>query len=467
MQTEYTQARDRQFNQQARIAAEAAINDARQIVYKAIGDRLNLNQFITKNDTAPPGCTTLCVDGRVTRDIDINNDANIDFRDYEAEAKKIAFYDANKDGRVDINDDILQKPYDTLLTEEWYDCGSGQNSASNRDGFDGDLDDAISDQIGYTCVEVDGRPVKLVYDDVDTDRSKNVLLQTRLLSGGVFDKSNIHTLTISWEGLGPQYPGSFKEASGPDGHEQRLPPGDEWGATSPMLRIQIIPLNIRDGWTREELNRSTRTYFLYPTRYGDSGINSAANIKLYESPETGDGTIVNADCDGDEERICSIEISGFDGSITTTSTLPYDINDAASNVGNISEGSKADDEMVYIMLIRTIYKDATLEISAQNSDSTCSPQPKCRELRFVNQQINITSTGRAGGLTYRLREVIPIRPKYNRPEYAIDSAEHICKLLIGEPDQGVSFDLSRLKTYTNPIGTQTSEEKAFCQDLHP
>ena len=482
MQTEYTQARDRQFNTQARHQAETAINDARQLVYKAIGDRLNLSQFIAEhNITGPPICLlgpVSCTKPVITRDVDLDGDGNIDNDELEATINEIDFYDANSDGKVDIDDDILQRPYDTLLIEEWYDCG---DTTVGRDGFEGDLSDPLGSSpdpiIGYTCVEVDGRPVKLVYDDIDTNRSKNILLQTRLFDDATnkFPESNIDTLVVNWQGSEGPALNRFQEASV---HEQTLYPEAQWSQPAPMLRMQIIPLNIRDGWTREELNKATRTYYLYPTKY-DSAldcIDNGSRIALYSnwtvpidpllSPTcqgtvniTGDGKIINADCDGDESLVCTVEISGFDGRPLGTT---YDINNADSNIGNKSDLSATDDEMVYIVLIRPIYKfeDSRVEISARNKSGD--------ELRFVNQQVNITSTGIAGGLTYRLREVIPIRPKYNRPEFAIDSAEHICKVLIGEPNTGVSYDFTRIQgTYNNPIGTQTLDEEAFCADLHP
>ncbi len=463
MQTEYTQARDRQFNTQARISAETAINDARQLIYKAIGDRLNLSQFIAEKDA--------------------NGDGIIDTS--EATITEIKFYDASKDGVVDLNDDILQKPYDTLLIEEWYDCG---DSSVTRPGFEGNLDDAGSN-IEYTCVEVDGRPVKLIYNNITTDRSENVLVQTRRLDGGVFSKSNVSELVISWQSLGVNDPRTFVEANT---HKQKLHPRQSWGPTAPMLRVQIIPLNIRDGWTREELNQATRTYFLYPTKYNDpTTINST--ISLYSTSPDEDGEIINADCDAGGELACTIKISGFNGSVgsyqinnahediasrsdqyscTTTSgvttcapPLPPGVTQCTTGIVGNPCLAGDDDEMVYIVLVRSIYGKAEVEISGKNSDLSCTPQPKCRELRFVNQQINVTATGRAGGLTYRLREVIPIRPKYNRPEYAIDSAEHICKVLIGEPDTGIKFDHGQIRgSYNNPIN---NEDVAFCESLHP
>ena len=481
MQTEYIQARDRQFNTQARIAAETAINDARQIVYKAIGNRLNLSQFIALRDN----------DGNGYVDISDAMPPQLTVAELEAE---ISFYDASGDGAVDFHDDILQRPYETLLVEEWYDCGDV--NINQADQFEGDLDG--SESIEYTCVEVDGRPVKLVYDTINTNRSENVLIQTRRIdNSGGFIKSNVDKLTINWQGTT-----SLKNFQPAATHQQKLPSENNWGPGPPMLKVQIIPLNIRDGWTREELSKSTRTYFLYPTGYADNPavFNNEAKVNLYDDsipqPITDNNKIINADCDGDVgDRHCAVEISGFNGIPGTCSdntyateadcqsaseiwtSTNYTINnadgDTGNEIGNRTDGTcsdnsytteadcqsaseiwtmPGDDEMVYIVLVRSIYGDANLAISAQNKNS--------EDLRFVNQQINITSTGRAGGLTYRLREVIPIRPKYIRPEEAIDSAEHICKILIGEPDTGVRFDYGQFD------GLEL-DDHAFCKELHP
>ena len=422
MQTEYSQARDRQLNTQARIGAETAINDARQLIYREIHARLNASN---------------------------------------------------------IADDLLQRPYDTLGVDEWFDCGDTSN---NRSGFEGDLDEAIGSNIEYTCVEVDGRPIRLVYDDIDTDRSKNILLQTRRLHQNAFSRSNIDKILINWEGPNPPDSMQLKDAAT---HNQKLQEltgtgPNSWNRQAPMLRIQIIPLNLKQGWTQGDLDKWSRTFFLYPTKYGSTGIDNAAKISLYGTSPTNNNLIVNADCDSGETLACAVEISGFDNG-----TAPYPINNElgdptnawpynSNSIGNLgahhcttdgapipnltcvpqvpvppgsssapcapNPNSSCDlrvtngthDEMAYILLVRSIYDKAKAEISAFASNGD--------ELRFINQQINVTATGRSGGLTYRLREVIPIRPKYNRPEHAIDSAEHICKVLIGEPTTGISFD---------------------------
>ena len=472
MQSEYTQARDRQFNTQARYAAETAINDARQEIYRAIQLRLNADS---------------------------------------------------------VHGDLLQEPYDTINIETWFDCGdtSGGSTVNRGGNFEGGLDaPGSTSNIEYTCVEVDGRPVKLVYDDVNIHRSQNILLQTRWLepSTNHFKQSNIDKLIINWgsEGGGDNFqPGN--------NHNQQLPDtlAGGWSYSAPMLKIQLIPLNLRDGWKREDLNQWSRTYFLYPTR----GITQTPNvtdpdaqINLYSGTIDDDGSIINADCDGNDvarEHACLVEISGFNNGFIDPPD--YGINNARDNIGNYTDqypkcdtdasgdavastcqpalasplppgvptppctssdphstcvveshpaiANGTNDEIAYIVLIRPIYGAAKIEIGALNSNAICSPQPKCRELRFINQQINVTSTGRAGGLTYRLREVIPIRPKYNRPEYAIDSASHICKTLIGEPDTGVSYDynlITQSSHYKNSVGTfPTTDAEQFCEELHP
>ena len=443
MQTEYSQARDRQLNTQARIGAETAINDARQLIYREIHGRLN----------AP-----------------------------------------------NIADDLLQRPYDTLGVDEWFDCGDINN---NRGGFEGDLDEAIGSNIEYTCVEVDGRPIRLVYDDIDTDRSKNILLQTRRLHQNAFSRSNIDKILINWEGQNAPDLTQLKDAATHNQKLQELTGPNAWNRQAPMLRIQIIPLNLKQGWTQEALNEWSRTFFLYPTKYSNAGIDNAAKVSIYGTSSADSSLIVNADCDSGETLACAVEISGFDNG-----TAPYPINNELgdptntwlhpNSIGNLgahhcetdgalipnltcvprvppgttvpcasTPNSSCDlnvtngthDEMAYILLVRSIYDKAKAEISAFASNGD--------ELRFVNQQINVTATGRSGGLTYRLREVIPIRPKYNRPEYAIDSAEHICKVLIGEPTTGISFDHIEVLAYTDPIGVLPPQIKAFCEKLHP
>ena len=411
MQTEYGQARDRQLGTQARYAAEAAINDARQVVHLEIHQRL---------------------------------------------------------GTATLDDDLLQRPYDTLTVDEWYGCdgGSGTNTAS---GFEGDFGSGIE----YTCVEVDGRPIKLVYDDISTDRSKNVLLQTRRIDDTVFYRSNVHRLVINWQGPSPSPLGTTYQTAAV--HGQELYSQNLWPHYVPMLKIQIIPLNLRDGWRAVDLDERTRTYFLYPTAYHSVGtIDPHAKIRAYGNNPTEDGLIINADCDGGPVLACAVEIID----LLTPSGSSYEINDEpgrSTDVDGIiykksptvansldpepTVASVVHDEMAYILLIRSIYTPAKVELSAFNRSND--------ELRFVNQQINITATGRAGGLTHRLREVIPVLPKYNRPEYAIDSAEHVCKVLIGEPTTGISFDHSAVLAYNNPNLGLADDIKAFCATLHP
>ncbi len=58
-------------------------------------------------------------------------------------------------------------------------------------------------------------------------------------------------------------------------------------------------------------------------------------------------------------------------------------------------------------------------------------------VKFKNIQAVITATGRSNNITERIRERIPLRPVYDLPEYAIDSAGDLCKILVATDHTGV------------------------------
>ncbi len=74
--------------------------------------------------------------------------------------------------------------------------------------------------------------------------------------------------------------------------------------------------------------------------------------------------------------------------------------------------------------------------------------------RFKNLQAIITATGRSSHVAERIRERIPLRPIYDLPEYAIDSAEDLCKILVATDNTGVYLpdegDYEDLKYRTEP-----------------
>ena len=79
-------------------------------------------------------------------------------------------------------------------------------------------------------------------------------------------------------------------------------------------------------------------------------------------------------------------------------------------MNTISGGSNH--RLVYIMRVLPIYQDAQIRIDGGGFyQSTAKPN---QPVKFVNEQIGITATGRSGGVVYRTAEVIPVLPPYDR-----------------------------------------------------
>ena len=91
--------------------------------------------------------------------------------------------------------------------------------------------------------------------------------------------------------------------------------------------------------------------------------------------------------------------------------------------------------------------DADVQIKAYDKNDT--------QLKLINQQVKVTANAQSSSINYRLQEVLPIQPKYTRPDWAINSAESVCKIITGNPDTGVSIGDKIEKVYqpaaTSPV----------------
>ena len=90
--------------------------------------------------------------------------------------------------------------------------------------------------------------------------------------------------------------------------------------------------------------------------------------------------------------------------------------------------------MVYFTRIQSIYNPAQLRITGK------LPGTPLEDAHFKNIQAVITATGWSGNVAQRIRERIPLRPIYDLPEYGIDSAEDLCKILVTTGHTGVYLD---------------------------
>lgn len=263
-------------------------------------------------------------------------------------------------------------------------------------------DFTISDLgIEYLCVSVDVAPQELIYDRVNLDRS--LLLHLQPVESEGHDDVNLDTLTIEWahddKNLS-SYPQS--------GTDTPFPPASSWREQDiPLLRVQIIIVNTDQPYSRETLKANSRVFFLYPN-------NSTSNSVDWQSPSN-DGTIIGGDCSSTQPKNLYCQ---------STFNLPV----PTGGVQTADDNFDLDDQLTYLVRIQPIYNKARLVISGKIGGDS---------VKFKNIQAVITATGRSNNVTERIRERIPLRPVYDLPEYAIDSAGDLCKILVATDHTGV------------------------------
>ena len=165
-----------------------------------------------------------------------------------------------------------------------YDCGGGNTYSedslkrlpiANPDNL-GQLDTEGS--INYTCVRLDDQPTDLVYQKLTKERNEHILVQTRSAAG---NKSNAGRININWKAshnTGANYSNPSYNSTSPPG----LVAEAKYNYKSPLLQISLIPMNLRDGWNRVNLEQYQRSYLLHPSLHGNPGsIDDKAKIKVY------------------------------------------------------------------------------------------------------------------------------------------------------------------------------------------
>ena len=262
---------------------------------------------------------------------------------------------------------------------------------------DGDTGEAI---VEYLCVSVEVAPLEVVYDGVGIDRS--LVFGLEAVDGSYADV-NLNELTLEWNHANTETPVSLASA---------LPAGSfsgqaGWGGrTIPLLRAQISIVNPDQGFSRETMNENSRVFYLYPSATGGRA-----------DWLTADGETVGGGCD----------VSRRPFACRVTFDLPRPADAGLSHVASASPS--ASDRLVYAVRLQSFYNPARLRITGSHGSPAADAQ-------FKNLQAVITATGRSNGILERLRERIPLRPVYDLPEYALDSAGDLCKILTADDAAG-------------------------------
>ena len=292
-----------------------------------------------------------------------------------------------------------------ILNDIWaadldQDCPSQENAhPAWRDNVvlaDEDTGETI---VEYLCVSVEVAPLEVVYDNISLDRSLVFGLEAVDSS---YNDVNLNELTLEWNHANTETAVNLASASPAGSFSSQA----GWGSrTIPLLRAQVSVVNPDQGFSRDTMNKNSRVFYLYPDATGGSA-----------DWLTDDGKVIGGDCDvGRRPFACRM---------TFGLPAPADLEQVPGT------SPSASDRLVYAIRIQSFYNEAKLQITGKHGASSDDAQ-------FKNLQAVITATGRSNNVLERLRERIPLRPVYDLPEYAIDSAGDLCKILAADDSSGV------------------------------
>ncbi len=241
--------------------------------------------------------------------------------------------------------------------------------------------------VAYTCLLVDPSPPTLEFDNISTGSSTIIPIETPP-GGGNFD-----SLTFSWHEQGKALP--LTAACPTVGI---FPPATSWpsGCEAGVLRVDLVPTP--PSFDRTTLVNSTMTAYLYPRSSGGGTVDYTTSRGF-----SGQGVVPAANCSGSPgPRLCSMTITG------------------------LSSPS-------YLIRVKSIYKASALTISAEAGGSPTD---------IIGTQAIVDSTGKANDVLRRVVARVPTRPLSDDlfPEFAIQSAQTLCKRFTSAPGIAPGFD---------------------------
>lgn len=282
-----------------------------------------------------------------------------------------AFYTAESG----VNDAVAAINSGTLSAID--NCDNQTRPASLPNELDGET-------FQYTCLLVDEAPSSLTFDDIGVDESTVIKLTPA--------SGTIRSIKISWQATG-EYKSSNPNTIFATNNNYDLPTGGlaanstSFAHHTGILRATVIrvpSLNLN----RTTLTNNSQTLFLYPKAANNPGASGSTGFR--DSSQSREGIFVDGDCNTGNapRRFCSATIT------------------------NINQNN------VYLRL-SSIYKASSVEIEAFEADN--------QKLELVDAQYVVDVTGRANDVLRRIQVRVPRKQQYYYPEFALESAESICK----------------------------------------
>jgi type II secretory pathway pseudopilin PulG len=258
---------------------------------------------------------------------------------------------------------------------------------------------------GYKCVFVNKDPDNLEFSTVTTDQS--VLTKIQSTDGVDIDK-----LLVSWQS-------ESGTAGFRTGATTLLPTIASWGGnTTGMVRISIYPIPPA-GAVRTTLNSLARTYFLYP------GDNTYPNNNKIDYKNDADGLIQTDDC--------STNNGPVNGPYKCNVYINFPLGGGPGSMAGYS----------YFVRIKAIYNNISVNLSAYDNPSN--------QLRLSGAQVSFDATGATADSKRRVNVRLSQISQYNWPEFAIETTDNICKLLLTAPGP-----------VANPTAGNTTSAAAEC-----
>lgn len=287
-----------------------------------------------------------------------------------------------------------------LSTQAFYAAESGVNDAIENLSTLGNLTSCnqtsgvgkqdLGNGVAYTCVLINNQPDDLTYDSISTDESTLVRVQAN---------GTVANLQIGWQDSANAsgfagIAGGFKLPTQAtiDGTSIGTPAAGYVSTTARfpsyigMLRTTIIPANAVTS-ADNLLNRS-QNIFLYPK--GSASASQSGTVPFRSVGNmAADGVFGDGMCHANSTpRRCNVRITGIG------------LND-------------------FYVRLKAIYKPVAVTITATDSGGN--------RLQLSGAQAVIDATGRAQDVVRRIQVRVPLSSSYYFPEYAIESADTICK----------------------------------------
>lgn len=257
--------------------------------------------------------------------------------------------------------------------------------------------------IKYTCVLYSVAPTSLEYV-VSDNESTVVRVQPQ-------DGANIQSITISWQdGQDSKQFATNNQHYLPQKNSGAVG-GDDLAASTGILRTTVIPAG-SGNLSRDSLTKNTQTLMLYPKGKDPTSQSTQSYIS-------------------DPNNVADANQAVFSDGNCNLSSKPKYCSVTINNLGAASSN------VIYLRL-RSLYRPSS---SVTITAKTNSPD----NAKLVGEQALIDATGKAANVLRRIQVRVPLVIKSNRPEFAVESMDTLCKRLQVWPG-GASVDAAAIGT---------------------